>query len=182
MKEAKKGIEIIEEIVLSKMKPKEKVLHLADTLKNGNYLNDLLSYYKQAKDPAKGTCLSALTELTKENPEFVKDCLDFIIEQISYKAPRVKWEASEIIAYASRLYPEKVVKAIPRLMENSIEDGTVIRWSAAFALTEIAKNNPATQKELIPYIEEMIETEKENGVRNVYVKAMKSLKKREMNG
>lgn len=177
MAEAKKGFEIIEEIILSKMKPKEKVLNLADTLKKGNYLDDLLAYYKKAKDPAKGTCLSALTELTKENPVFVKDCMDFIIDQISYKAPRVKWEASETIAYASKLFPEKATKAIPGLMENVKNDGTVVRWSAAFALTEIAKNNPLTQKELIPYFDEMIDNEKENGVRNVYVKAMKILQK-----
>jgi hypothetical protein len=173
----KKGIEIIHDIITSKAKPKEKVLILASTLKDGNYLEDLLVYYQQAKDPAKGTCLSALTEIAKENPEFVKDCLSFIIDQIGYKAPRVKWEASETIAYVSKVFPEKVAKAIPDLMENSKEEGTVVRWSAAFALTEIAKNNPLTHKELIPYIEEMIETEKENGVRNVYVKALKILQK-----
>ena len=40
------------------------------------------------------------------------------------------------------------------------------------ALTEIAKSNPVIRKELKQKIEEIVQNEKNNGVRNVYSKAL----------
>jgi hypothetical protein len=59
---------------------------------------------------------------------------------------------------------------IPKLLKNVKEDSTVIRWCAAYALTEIVKNNPKTRKQLIPLFEEISKTEQNNGVQNVYQK------------
>jgi methyl coenzyme M reductase alpha subunit len=48
---------------------------------------------------------------------------------------------------------------IPKLLKNVKEGSTVIRWCAAYALTEIIKNNPKTRKQLIPLFEEISKTE-----------------------
>ena len=66
---------------------------------------------------------------------------------------------------------------IPTLLKNVKEDSTVIRWCAAYALTEIVKNNPKTRKQLIPLFEEISKTEQNNGVKNVYQKVLKLLDK-----
>jgi hypothetical protein len=66
---------------------------------------------------------------------------------------------------------------IPKLLKNVKEDSTVIRWCAAYALTEIIKNNPKTRKQLIPLFEEISKTEQNNGVQNVYQKVLKLLDK-----
>jgi hypothetical protein len=66
---------------------------------------------------------------------------------------------------------------IPKLLKNVKEDSTVIRWCAAYALTEIVKNNPKTRKQLIPLFEEISKTEQNNGVKNVYQKVLKLLDK-----
>jgi hypothetical protein len=50
-------------------------------------------------------------------------------------------------------------KAIPNLLENISDDKintTVIKWCSAFALTEIAKFNSKTRKQLIPVFEKRI--------------------------
>ena len=49
---------------------------------------------------------------------------------------------------------------------------TVIRWCAAYGLSEIAKHNTKIRKELIPKIKEIVEKEKNNGVKNVCLKAI----------
>jgi hypothetical protein len=168
----------LEEVFATKVKPKELTLLLARTLvSDKTLLGQLEEFYDKAKDSWKGTCLSALTEITKDNPKFIERHIDFIIEQINHKAPRVKWESSEIIANIAREYPDQARKAIPLLLNNINDEGTVVKWSAGYALTEIAKSNPETHKQLLPIFREIIGTEENNGVRNIYLKALKVLEK-----
>jgi hypothetical protein len=42
-------------------------------------------------------------------------------------------------------------------------------------LAEITKSNPAIRKELAPKIEEIVQNEKNNGVKTVYLKALKMM-------
>ena len=97
-----------------------------------------------------------------------------MIGQISADAPRVKWEASETVGRVSGEFPDLVTSAIPVLIENTRHEGTVVRWSTAFALTEIARNNPGSRSELIPLFEELVAGETQNGVRKLYEKALKT--------
>jgi len=53
----------------------------------------------------------------------------------------------------------------------------VIKWCAAFALAEIAKHNAKTRKQLLPVFEKIIGNEKNNGVKNVYIKALKAIER-----
>jgi len=54
---------------------------------------------------------------------------------------------------------------------------TVIRWCAAFALTEIAPNNPDAREELLPVFETLAVQDENSGVRKVYIKALKDITK-----
>jgi len=47
-----------------------------------------------------------------------------------------------------------------------------------FALAEIAKNSEDAEKELIPEFKKILEREHNNGVRNVYIKYLKSGERR----
>jgi hypothetical protein len=168
----------LDEIFAVKVKPKELTnILVKELLADKSLLEQMIEYYERAKDPAKGTCLSALTEITKGNPKYVESHIEFIIQQINHKAPRVKWESSEIIANIAGTYSEQARKAIPLLLNNINDEGTVVKWSAGYALTEIAKNDLSTHKKLLPVFKEIIETEQNNGVKNIYVKAMKVIEK-----
>jgi len=63
------------------------------------------------------------------------------------------------------------------LLKNTKDKGTVVRWSVAFALGEIAKNNPKAAKILLPKMNELVKKEQNNGVKNVYLKALKVIGK-----
>lgn len=65
----------------------------------------------------------------------------------------------------------------PISFKHTKDKSTVVRWCAAYALTEIIKSNPKIRKELVPKIEDLLKNEKNNGVRNVYLKALKTISK-----
>ncbi|OGC37549.1 hypothetical protein A2526_02885 [candidate division WOR-1 bacterium RIFOXYD2_FULL_36_8] len=169
---------IIEEILKSKVKPKEKVTLLAKKLEGSKKLiTDLIAYFKTASTAEKGASIEAIEYITAKNPKFAGSCLDFIVAQINGDEPRVKWEACRIIANISKEFPDETANAIPRLIINTKDDGTVVRWSAASALTKIAINNPKTQKKLLPIFLELVKKETNSGVKNIYIKALKILEK-----
>ena len=164
----------IKDILKSKKKPKEIVELLAEKLKSDDKaIDELIQCFRDGTTAEKGNCMEAIEYVTKESPEFAEDCLDFVIEHINDKAPRVKWEACRIIGNVGQKFPDKVKEAVPKLLENTKDKGTVVRWSAAFALTEIAKSNPEMQKELVPEFKKILERENNKGVKNIYMKYLK---------
>jgi hypothetical protein len=118
-----------------------------------------------------------MKHVSEQKPEILAPFIDDLLEYINYKAPRVKWGVPESIGNMAKKYPDRVEKAIPKLFENLKDKSTVVRWCAAYALTEIAKNNTKKQKELVSKFQNLIKTEKNNGVKNVYLKAIKVIQK-----
>ncbi|MBU0528871.1 hypothetical protein KKF86_03835 [bacterium] len=169
---------IVQEILVSDKKHKEKVTLITEKVGSDKKLvAQLFELLKNGSDVEKGTAAEVMKFVSKEKPELVIQYIDVLIEYIDYKAPRVKWGCPESIGNIAKKYPEKVEKAIPNLFKNLKDKSTVVRWCAAFALTEIAKYNSNKQKELAMKFHELIETEKNNGVKNVYIKALKEIKK-----
>jgi hypothetical protein len=168
----------VEEILKSDRKPKEKALLLAEVIKKDKAsIRGLIECFERGTAIEKGTCMEAITLATESEPELAASCLDFVIEHIDDDAPRVKWEAARAIGNIAGAFPNKVATAVPKLLLNTKDEGTVARWSAAYALAEVAKNNPGMRKELCTKFEAILKREKNNGVRNVYLKAMKKMAK-----
>jgi HEAT repeat len=164
----------IHEILSSKMKHKEQVAAMAEmTINDDRALVELIGILRTGTDVEKGTVAEVLKFVAKDNPEMVVPYIDVLIENIDYKAPRVRWGCPESIGYLAPKYPGQVEKAIPKLLENLNDRSTVVRWCAAFALTEISKYNLDKQKELVGEFPKLVNTEQNNGVRNVYLKALK---------
>jgi hypothetical protein len=167
---------IIKEILKSKKKPKEIVDLLAEALRKDKKLfNELVQCFEDGTTAEKGNCMEAIEYVTKEDPEFAKNCLDFVIAHINDKAPRVKWEACRIIGNVAQKFPDEVKEAIPKLLENTEDKGTVVRWSTAFALTEIAKSSLEMQEELVPEFKKILGRENNKGVKNIYLKYLKDV-------
>lgn len=166
----------IKEILKSKKKPKEIVELLAEALKRDKKLIvELIQCFEEGTTAEKGNCMEGIEYVTKEKPEFAENCLDFVIAHINDKAPRVKWEACRVIGNVAKIFPDKVKEAIPKFLENTQGKGTVVRWSAAFALTEIAKSDLEMQKELVQEFKKILERENNKGVRNIYLKYLKDV-------
>ncbi|MHA1840240.1 MAG: HEAT repeat domain-containing protein [Candidatus Ranarchaeia archaeon] len=168
----------IQEILDSKIKPKEKVCLVKEKIRDNRKLVDELMYiFENGSDIEKGTCADIMKHITKDNPEVLVPYVDELIDYINYRASRVKWGVPEAIGNIAREFPSIVEKAVPPLLVNTEDKSTVVRWCAAFALAEIAKNNQKLREELVPKIEIIVEKEQNNGVKNVYLKALKVIRR-----
>ncbi|MBN1143228.1 MAG: hypothetical protein JXA72_02350 [Bacteroidales bacterium] len=175
----------IESILHSKIKPKEKQIMLVDSVVTKKIqVEDFVLFFESASDVDKGTCADVMKHVSKSDPALLVPYIDILIGFINYKAPRVKWGIPEAIGNMAKDFPEQTEKAIPFLLQNIADDAqntTVIRWCAAYALTEIAKYNAKTRKQLIPLFEKAIPEENNNGVRNLFIKALKLIEKKKYN-
>ncbi len=171
----------IEEILQLKLKPKEKLSKLVEAVcRKSVSVKEFMVFFESAADVDKGTIADAMKHISASNPEILAPYIDTLLPYINYKLPRVKWGVPEAIGNMSKDYPEQAAKAVPYLLKNTTDDKintTVIKWCAAYALSEIAKNNPKIRKQLLPVFNTIIKSEKNNGVRNVYIKTLKAIEK-----
>jgi hypothetical protein len=171
-------LKVAEEVRNWNGKPKELVEFLTEKISNDNALfPQVIEILKTGSKVEKGTCADVIEHLSSGNHELVVSYIDDLIEYINYDAPRVKWGIPEAIGNLSEKYPVKAEKAIPKLLINTKDESTVVRWCAAFAISEIAKNNTSARNTLVPKMQEIAKSEKNNGVKNVYLKALKKINK-----
>ena len=156
------------------IKSKEKTETISQMLLNGKIIiGELIEFAQTCKDPAKATCIEAIEFATKAKPEIASlACLHFVSKTLAEKAPRVKWESAKVIGNIAHLYPAKLGDAIKNLLVNAEHPGTVVRWSAAFALAQIIKLKSSLNKDLIPAIESICKREEKNSIRKIYIAAL----------
>jgi len=166
----------IQEILKSSKKPKEKVeIITKDILTDNKLVKDLFECFNSGTDAEKGNCADVFKHVSAAKPTLFKPFIQELIDNINNKLPRITWGTQEAIGNISAKFPKEIEKAVPNLLKNTANNSTVIKWCAAYALTEIAKNNSSMRKELIPKFDEIIKKENNNGVKNVYVKALKAM-------
>ncbi len=160
------------------VKPKEKTEMLCKWIvDNPEKMNDIIAFAKTSKYPIKATCIEAFEFATKSDSTIASlTLLDFVTKTLSEKAPRVKWESAKVVGNIAQLFPGKLDEAIKNLLVNSEHSGTVVRWSAAYALGEIIKMKTAHNKILLPAIEAICEREEKNSIRKIYLSALKKVK------
>lgn len=160
------------------LKPKVKTETLSKWVLDKTISTDeLLDFAKTAKDSPKATCIEALEFATRQDPSIASEkCLQYVSQTLAEKHPRVKWESAKVVGNIARMFPTKLDKAVDNLLTNSEHTGTVVRWSAAFALGEIAKLNTKLNKELLPAIDSIVKREERNSIKKVYEKALKEIK------
>ncbi len=157
------------------LKPKEKTEALSTALLDQSLsVADLLVFAGKAKDPLKATCIEALEYATKQNPALATlECLQFVSIALTAKAPRVKWESAKVIGNIAHLFPDHLEEAIGNLLSNTEHEGTVVRWSAAFALGEIYKIKTPHNAELLPAFEAICAREEKGSIQKIYRDALK---------
>jgi hypothetical protein len=96
---------------------------------------------------------------------------------LTAKAPRIKWESAKVIGNTANLFITKLDTPIKNLLVNTEHEGTVVRWSAAFALGEILKLKTKHNKQLLPAIEAICKREEKNSIKKIYLDAMKKIAK-----
>ena len=137
-------------------------------------IDEILVFASLQKDPIKATIIESIENVTKQKPEFITEKnLHFIIESLSEKAPRIKWESSRVIANTIHLFQNKQVDIIPELLKNTSHEGTVVRWSTALAFASILKTDSPESKRIISGIKIIAEKEEKNSIKKIYRAALK---------
>lgn len=168
----------IKEILSDKsIKPKDRTEKISSLLLEKKIpIPEIIKFAKTAKDSDKATCLEAIEYATKKDLGFgTTECLDFAIGSLKEKPPRVKWESAKIVGNIISSFPKKVDVAVAGLLENATHEGTVVRWSAAFALGEIIKLKTRANVKLIPIVEKIIQKEEKESIRKIYKKSLQSI-------
>ncbi len=156
-------------------KPKEKIETLSQwILEHPQSLVEIIDFAEQSKDPVKGSCIEAMEFATKLKPEIATiEVLRFVTVSLTEKAPRIRWESAKVIGNIAHLFPGELDDAIVNLLTNTEHEGTVVRWSAAFAFGEILKLKGTRNEELIPAVEAIVAREEKESIRKIYRKALK---------
>lgn len=168
----------IDQILQDKtIKPKEKTKTISKWILDKSLPTDeLMAFAEQQKDAAKATCVEALEYATKENPSIADvSVLEFVNKNLGAKAPRIKWESAKVIGNIAHLFPTQVLETIDNLLVNATYDGTVVRWSAAFALGEILKLKTDVNADLLPKLITISENEEKNSIKKIYLAAIKNV-------
>ena len=170
---------IIEIINDKGIKPKEKTEIISKWILDTSLpIDELLNFAEKSKDPTKATCIEAIEFATKINPKIANETvLAFVGATLTAKAPRVKWESAKVIGNIAHLFPNKLELPITNLLRNTENEGTVVRWSAAFALGEILKLKTNHNKALLPKVEEICAKEEKNSIKKIYLSAIKFMNK-----
>jgi hypothetical protein len=160
-------------------KIKEKVKTIGKWLLDASLSTDeLMVFAEKAKDPQKATCIEAIEFATRQNATIANESVfAFVTKMLTENAPRVKWDSAKVIANTAHLFPAKLNKAISNLLTNSKDNSTVVRWASAFALGEILKLKTKYNKDLLPNLETICDTEQDTGVKKKYLDAIKKTNK-----
>lgn len=161
------------------LKAKTRVLSISQSLIDGEFSVQLLTdTAKTESDTNKGTIIESMEFASKTNPDIItRKTFEFVIESLKAEAPRVKWESAKVIANTAHLFPEMLKKAIANLLDNTEHTGTVVRWSAAGALSKIVQCKTSLNKELIPTIEAIEKRETDNAIKKIYIQGLKKAAK-----
>ncbi|MFD2170512.1 hypothetical protein [Tumebacillus lipolyticus] len=156
------------------IKPKEKTEALAATILDGELaVLDVIQFANTAKEPLKATCMEAFEYATSNKPEVANsDLFKFATDHLGAKASRLKWESAKVIGNIAHLFAEDLETTIERLLENTQDSGTVVRWSAAYALTQIYSLPKYANDAFRSKLAEICEAEEKASIRKIYLKVL----------
>ncbi len=169
----------LEEIFQDKsIKAKAKVATIGDWLLIKQLPLDELIAFGEVQSPIyKATCIEAVEYATKKQPEIATDnLLLFVTKALDDPEPRVKWESAKVIGNCAKFIKDDVAFIVEKLLLNTTNNGTVVRWATAYALAEILKLKNIINTTLLPKILVLIENEEDNGVKKKYLYALKKIK------
>lgn len=122
--------------------------------------------------------LEAVEEVSRTK-EFTLEAeyLDLAEKYILSSDNSCKREASRIVGNLANKFPTKLENAITALLQNAGNNGTVIRWASAYALSRIILIPNYAKSPLLKQISDLCAKENESGVKNQYIKALKKAEK-----
>ena len=167
-------VEILNQRNIKKTEAREVIVRI---IQKGDFsLNESVKELEMLKDKQIATFLEAVEFISGQKESAIgAEYLNFAKKYILSDNNSCKREASRIVGNMASTYPDQLDDAIAVLLVNTENEGTVVRWSSAYALSRIIVLKRYSESELVQQIRDICESETENGVRNQYVKALKKL-------
>ena len=152
---------------------------ISETIRIGAVtIQDIKSHSDVLDDKKLALVFEAMESVTAKNPELADlEWLVFVQEFITSESNNLKREASRIVGNIAFLFPDDLEVAIQKLLENTGNDGTVVRWSSAYALGRIIAIPKYAGSELFGVVSDLYECEKDNGIKNQYLSGLKKAQK-----
>ncbi|NJM94610.1 MAG: hypothetical protein HC842_08075 [Cytophagales bacterium] len=159
-------------------KSKQRAKIISDALVGDHAsLAEFIYLYPGLNSKDKGTLLEGLEYATRLQTQLMSfDAFQLVVGCLSEKAPRIKWEAAKIVRNTAHLFPKHLDQAINHLLDNATHTGAVVRWSAAYALIEIAALLEPIQNDLLEVFIQIVEREEKSSIKSMYLKALSRVK------
>lgn len=143
--------------------------------------DSIISVAEELNDKHLAIVLSALESISRSHPDMVgQKGLDFAAKHIDSANNSVKREASRIVGNLCGFYSSIPDSAIRKLLDNTDDESTVVRWSSAYALSRIILTEKYISSDLVNRVENICEKEEDNGVKNQYLKSLKKIAKKKI--
>lgn len=159
------------------LKAKQKVEELVQYIEQGEVqLADMVRWAGALKESDAANIMEALEYVTAKNKRYgIQEVFDFAVKHIEASSPRLKWESAKVVGNTVSVSMRNVDKALSRLLVNTEDTGTVVRWSAAYAIGEIYKLQLHELPGLRATIETILQREGKNSIKKIYQAALKAV-------
>lgn len=156
----------------SSVKKKEKIMRLAEKIQAQAFQpEELLSFSDTTK--MKEIILEVLEHLSKKENPFLKIDVVLAYANTGLRGTNTeKRESGRLIGNIIGYSEEIPTGLVDKLVKNTdLKEGTVTRWSAAYALTEIYRSFPS--EELQQQLEICADAEEKESIRKIYEMILK---------
>lgn len=162
------------------MKATEKRAVIVEAINNKELDLEKIKAMSVALDSKKIVIIfEAIEAITKETPTiFDSKILTFINDYILSESNPIKRETSRIVGNVAKVYPNQLEKSVALLLENTNNEGTVVRWGSAYALSRIILLPDYINSSLYNTLKHISDMEEDNGVKKQYVNALKKADKK----
>lgn len=171
-------MEILEILNNKGLKAKDKRTEIANRINNNEIMIEDIISIDGLNEKQTGIILEVIEEITRKKPQMATPaCFSYVERLISSDSNTLKREASRIVGNIAHLFPENLNEAIQKLLGNSNDESTVVRWGSAYALGRIIVIPEYANSELFDQISLISENEADNGVKNQYLNHIKKAAK-----
>ncbi|WP_448701325.1 hypothetical protein ACFGVR_04060 [Mucilaginibacter sp. AW1-3] len=159
------------------IKAKGKVAAISQLLMDGGVaIQQLIAQAQNANDINKATLMESMEYVSRLQADIIDaQGFEFAVESLRSTAPRLKWESAKVIANTAQLFPGLLKGATVNLLDNTEHSGTIVRWSAAGALSKIMLCKTDLNQELISAIKAIEKREEDNAIKKIYQHALKKV-------
>lgn len=168
-------VDFIQIITNAALKPKQRVLQLADLLQtNPERENSMINAMQNLRVADQTRVMEAFELYTRFHVPFNPDAIwKTALVGICGTHPSLIRESARVIANLSPHCIQYAEAAIPRLLDLTDHSGTVVRWSAACALVGMYSADDKEQWKLGSLFGAIIAKEEKPSIQSVYAKAIK---------